>query len=66
MVQSYNSWPSRTKWLAAVAVSLFSFISPVSSSMVAPAAEQIGEEFGVHNGTTLSMIVSSFVLAYGT
>lgn len=34
--------------------------------MIAPAAGQVGQEFNIHNGTTQSMIVSAFVLAYGT
>ncbi|KAK7691660.1 hypothetical protein QCA50_005059 [Cerrena zonata] len=61
-----RNWPGRKKWLATLAVSLFSLISPISSSMIAPAAGQVGQEFNIHNGTTQSMIVSAFVLAYGT
>ncbi|CAL1711150.1 unnamed protein product [Somion occarium] len=32
--------------------------------MVAPAAEQISQEFSIHSGVTLSMVVSCYVLAY--
>lgn len=59
------SWPERQKWAAALAVSSFTFISPISSSMVAPAVTQIGVELNITNPTELSMLVSVFVLAYG-
>ncbi|KAI0072848.1 MFS polyamine transporter [Panus rudis PR-1116 ss-1] len=59
-----RNWTLRRKWAAALAVSSFTFISPVSSSMVAPAVEQIAQEFHITNGTKLSMTVSVFVLAY--
>ncbi|KAI0073827.1 MFS polyamine transporter [Panus rudis PR-1116 ss-1] len=59
-----RNWPMRRKWAAALAVSSFTFISPVSSSMVAPATSQIARDFNISNGTRLSMTVSIFVLAF--
>jgi hypothetical protein len=46
-------------------VSAFTFISPVSSSMVAPASSQLAEQFDIHSSVVLAMITSVFVLAYG-
>ena len=45
-------------------VSSFTFISPVSSSMVAPALGAISKEFGITNDVISSLTLSIFVLAY--
>jgi hypothetical protein len=59
------SWSYRRKWAATIVVSLFTFISPVSSSMVAPAAEQIAHEFGITSTAIIAMTTSVFVLGFG-
>lgn len=46
-------------------VSGFTFISSVSSSMVAPASEQIAVEFGIGSTALVAMTISVFVLGYG-
>ena len=46
-------------------VSLFTFLSPVASSMVAPAAFQIAEELHITASIEISMTISVYVLAYG-
>lgn len=45
-------------------VSSFTFISPVSSSMVAPALGAIGKDLNITNEVVLSLTLSIFVLAY--
>ena len=45
-------------------VSSFTFISPVSSSMVAPALSAISKEFSITNEAVSSLTISIFVLAY--
>ena len=60
-----RSWSFRRKWGMTVIVSLFTFISPVASSMIAPASQQLAERFDIHNTVVLSMVISVFVLAYG-
>ncbi|KZP20096.1 hypothetical protein FIBSPDRAFT_954936 [Athelia psychrophila] len=45
---------------AMLAVSAFTFISPIASSMVAPAAEQVAEEFGITSTMVESMVFSVF------
>ncbi|KZT02454.1 MFS polyamine transporter [Laetiporus sulphureus 93-53] len=59
-----RNWSTRTKWAAAATVSAFTFISPISSSMVAPAVFQIGASWGITSSFELSLMVSVFVLAY--
>ena len=59
------SWTYRKKWAATLTVSSFTFISPVSSSMVAPASRQIAQQFGITSTVLIAMTVSVFVLGYG-
>ena len=62
---THSSWPYRRKWAATFVVSSFTFISPVSSSMIAPATAQVAREFGITNNVLIAMTTSVFVLGYG-
>lgn len=44
--KSHSSWSYKKKWVATASVLAFTFISPISSSMVAPATEQIAVNSG--------------------
>jgi multidrug resistance protein len=59
-----KDWPMSRKWAATTVVSSFAFISPVASSMVAPALENIGRDLDVHNATLKALMLSIFLLAY--
>lgn len=59
-----KNWPTRKKWAAVVVVSSFTFISPVASSMVAPALPQMATDLNVHNTVLSQMMLSIFILAY--
>ncbi|KAF8751604.1 Transporter [Rhizoctonia solani] len=60
-----RNWTFRHRWAATAVVSLFTFMSPLASSMVAPALPQITRELGLEQGSVLeSMTLSVFVLAY--
>jgi hypothetical protein len=59
------SWSFSKKWQATMIVSAFTFISPVSSSIIAPASNQLAERFDIHSSVLNAMTVSVFVLAYG-
>ncbi|EDR04270.1 MFS polyamine transporter [Laccaria bicolor S238N-H82] len=59
-----KNWSYKKKWAATLVVSSFTFISPVSSSMVAPATEQIATQFGMTSEVLIAMTVSVFVLGY--
>ncbi|KAI5295899.1 hypothetical protein KEM52_006553, partial [Ascosphaera acerosa] len=59
-----KNWPSSRKWAAVITVSCFTFISPVSSSLVAPAIATIAKDFGVTNEVVATLMMSIFVLAY--
>ena len=60
-----KNWTFKRKWAATFIVSSFTFISPVSSSMVAPALQSIAKEFNITNEVEIALTLSMFVLAYG-
>jgi hypothetical protein len=62
--QNPKNWTMKRKWAATFVVSAFTFISPVSSSMVAPALGKVSEEFGITNQVESALVLSIFVLAY--
>ncbi|KAI1480288.1 MFS general substrate transporter [Daldinia eschscholtzii] len=59
-----KNWPFPKKWGVVFIVSMFTFVSPVSSSMVAPSLSAIGAEFGIAEGFQQNIVLSVFVLAY--
>ncbi len=59
-----KAWPFRKKWAAVLIVSFFTLISPVSSSMIAPALQAIGQELDIPSTFEQAMSLSIFVLAY--
>ncbi|KAJ0421805.1 major facilitator superfamily domain-containing protein [Aspergillus carlsbadensis] len=59
-----KNWSLARKWAATAAVSMFTFISPVASSMVAPALKEIASELKMGSDIETQMPVSIFVLAY--
>ncbi|GAD99296.1 MFS multidrug transporter [Paecilomyces variotii No. 5] len=59
-----KNWSMKRKWAATFVVSCFTFISPVSSSMVAPALGTIAAEFNVKNEVESQLMLSVFILAY--
>ncbi|KAI0432114.1 major facilitator superfamily domain-containing protein [Xylaria sp. FL1042] len=59
-----KNWKFSKKWAAVFTVSLFTFISPISSSLVAPALETIGEELGIDQAFEKNLTLSIFILAY--
>ncbi|TBU32694.1 MFS polyamine transporter [Dichomitus squalens] len=59
-----KNWSFGRKWAATTIVSAFTFISPVSSSMMAPASDQIAQQFGITNSAVIALLTSIFVAAY--
>ncbi|KAL9025106.1 MAG: hypothetical protein Q9196_006016, partial [Gyalolechia fulgens] len=62
--ESPKNWSIKRKWAATIVVSSFTFISPVSSSMVAPAIQTIARDFDITSEVEAQMVLSIFVLAY--
>lgn len=59
-----KNWTKRRKWINTLMVSLFTFISPVSSSMVAPALGQISQDLDITSDVEAALVLSIFVLSY--
>ncbi|KAF3941664.1 hypothetical protein ABW19_dt0205560 [Dactylella cylindrospora] len=59
-----HNWPKIRRWLSMVLVSLFTFVSPMASTMVAPALPTIGNEFRIDSEVELYLVMSIFLLAY--
>ncbi|KAF7312747.1 MFS polyamine transporter [Mycena indigotica] len=59
-----KNWSRSKKWAATAVVSAFTLISPVSSSMIAPASQQVAQDFGITNDVVVALVTSIFVLAY--
>ncbi|KAE8354732.1 major facilitator superfamily domain-containing protein [Aspergillus coremiiformis] len=59
-----KNWKPSTKWSAVIIMSCFTFISPASSSIVAPALGTIATEFHVTNEIESQLTLSVFLLAF--
>ncbi|KAG9247369.1 MFS multidrug transporter-like protein [Calycina marina] len=60
-----KNWSIGRKWAAILVVSAFTFISPVSSSMVAPALNSMAQDLHITDTVLQAMTLSIFLLAYG-
>ncbi|KAI9734971.1 MAG: hypothetical protein M1834_002053 [Cirrosporium novae-zelandiae] len=58
------NWTMKKKWVLTVLISIFTFISPVSSSMVTPALTILGKDLGIQSEIEVEMALSIFVLGY--
>jgi len=61
--QNPKNWSNKRKWMATMVVSLFTFISPVSSSMIAPALPILRKEFDT-TSSVAALALSAFVLGF--
>lgn len=59
-----KNWTTKQKWAAVFVVPCFTLISPVASSMLAPALAALGKDLHIDNSIVLEMTLSVFVLAY--
>lgn len=59
-----RNWSNTRKWVSTTLVSLYTFVSPVSSSMLSPAMTEISSDFGVQKQVISSLMVSIFILAW--
>ncbi|KAF8996433.1 MFS polyamine transporter [Cyathus striatus] len=65
-MQNPKNWSKHKKWRIAIVVSLFTFVSPLASAMIAPASKKLGHDFGITSKSVLAMTTSIFVLGFGT
>lgn len=58
------NWSAGKKWWNLSLVSLFTFLTPLASSMVAPGVASIMNEFQYSNQTVSAFVVSIYILGY--
>lgn len=63
-MENPRNWSLHRRWAVIAIVSTYTFLSPLSSSMVAPALPLISEQFHVTSTVLESLMLSVFVLAY--
>ncbi|EIW62246.1 MFS polyamine transporter [Trametes versicolor FP-101664 SS1] len=59
-----KNWSAGQKWAITLVVSSYAFLSPLSSSMMAPAANDIAHDLGETNKTVIALFTSIYVAAY--
>ncbi|KIK66537.1 hypothetical protein GYMLUDRAFT_158019 [Collybiopsis luxurians FD-317 M1] len=59
-----KNWTYRSKWLATGLVSLYNMLSPMSSSMISPAAAQVKLDLHATSSVFEPLCVSIYILAY--
>lgn len=59
-----QNYTQRKKWTILALISAMTIISPLASSMFAPAVEYMAKEFNETNATVISLSVSIYLLGY--
>jgi len=59
-----KNWTKKRRWLATATVSMFTFISPVSSSMIAPALTQVQQDLNIGSQLEVELALSVFILGF--
>ncbi|KAG6916742.1 hypothetical protein DXG01_005562 [Tephrocybe rancida] len=59
-----RNWALGRKWTATAIVSMYAFISPLASSMMAPGLPEIAHKYNITNSTVLAMTLSIFLLSF--
>lgn len=58
------NWSTSKAWCNLGVISFFRFLSPLTSSMIAPVSNSVLQDFGVNSQITGSLITSIYVLGY--
>ncbi|KAL3295089.1 MFS multidrug transporter [Colletotrichum asianum] len=59
-----KNWDRRQKWTMSLIISAFAFLSPLSSSIAAPALGPIGHDLHINTQVQLQLVLSIFLLTY--
>ncbi|KAJ6595852.1 major facilitator superfamily domain-containing protein [Mycena vulgaris] len=60
-----RNWSASRKWCTAAIVSLYMFVSPLSSSIMAPGLGEIAKRYQIENQTILALTLSIFLVSFG-
>ncbi|KAL1944281.1 hypothetical protein VTO73DRAFT_3466 [Trametes versicolor] len=59
-----RNWPFRKKWIMVSIVSLYTFVTPLGSSMMAPALPDIGAHYNITSQTEIAATLSVFLITF--
>lgn len=59
-----RNWTYRRRYLVVVFVAMYTFLSPIASSAIAPALPKIAHDLHVDGGTETNLLMSLFILAF--
>ncbi|KAG6840002.1 hypothetical protein C0991_009654 [Blastosporella zonata] len=59
-----RNWSFGRKWTAVAIVSLYTFVSPLASSMMAPGLEQVAIQYGITSSTIGALTLSIYLLSF--
>lgn len=62
--QNPRNWPTTKKWITTFIVSMYTMVSPLSSSILSPAVPVVAKDFNMTSSLEQSLSVSIFVLAW--
>ncbi|GMF98973.1 hypothetical protein B5S33_g5432 [[Candida] boidinii] len=59
-----RNWRKKDKYVTTALISIYTFLSPMSSSMLSPGMDKISEDFGITSAVVKSLVISIFILAW--
>ncbi|OJA12250.1 hypothetical protein AZE42_04087 [Rhizopogon vesiculosus] len=59
-----RNWCPTKKWIATTLVSMYTFVAPLGSSMMAPALPDVAIKYGITSPTITAMTMSIFLLSF--
>lgn len=59
-----KTWPFARKWTVVFVASMFTLMSPLSSTIIAPGLTTIGEDFNIDDSVTQFLTLSIFILGF--
>ncbi|OWB57165.1 hypothetical protein B5S28_g3094 [[Candida] boidinii] len=59
-----RNWSKKDKYVTTALIAIYTFLSPMSSSMLSPGMTKISEDFGITSAVVKSLVVSIFILAW--
>ncbi|KAJ7431332.1 multidrug resistance protein 4 [Mycena latifolia] len=63
-LENPRNWSASRKWCTAAIVSFYMFVSPLSSSIMAPGLGEIAARYNIENQTVLALTLSIFLLSF--
>lgn len=59
-----RNWPLGKRWTGVFIISLYSFLSPLGSSMMSPGLPQVATKYGITSETILALSLSIYLLSF--